>query len=68
MHPMLKWHCKLPEMFTPEEVKVLVFGLSQQPTLLQAVPEDNGSFFEPSNDKPYRHPTFYKVPEGVKYL
>ncbi len=31
-------------------------------------PEDNGSFFEPSNDKPYRHPTFYKVPEGVKYL
>ena len=31
-------------------------------------PEDNGSFFEPSNDKPYRHPTFYKVPDGVKYL
>lgn len=31
-------------------------------------PEDEGAFFEPSNDKPYRHPTFYKVPEGVKYL
>jgi ring-1,2-phenylacetyl-CoA epoxidase subunit PaaB len=31
-------------------------------------PEDQGSFFEPSNDKPYRHPTFYKIPEGVKYL
>lgn len=31
-------------------------------------PEDMGSFFEPSNDKPYRHPTFYTVPEGVKYL
>jgi ring-1,2-phenylacetyl-CoA epoxidase subunit PaaB len=31
-------------------------------------PEEEGSFFEPSNDKPYRHPTFYKVPEGVKYL
>jgi ring-1,2-phenylacetyl-CoA epoxidase subunit PaaB len=31
-------------------------------------PEEAGSFFEPSNDKPYRHPTFYKVPEGVKYL
>jgi len=31
-------------------------------------PEDEGSFFEPSNDKVYRHPTFYKVPEGVKYL
>lgn len=31
-------------------------------------PEDSGSFFEPANDKPYRHPTFYTVPEGVKYL
>jgi ring-1,2-phenylacetyl-CoA epoxidase subunit PaaB len=31
-------------------------------------PEDQGSFFEPSNDKAYRHPTFYKIPDGVKYL
>lgn len=31
-------------------------------------PEDIGSFFEPANDKIYRHPTFYKVPDGVKYL
>ena len=31
-------------------------------------PEDTGSFFEPANDKPYRHPTFYTVPDGVKHL
>jgi ring-1,2-phenylacetyl-CoA epoxidase subunit PaaB len=31
-------------------------------------PEDQGSFFDPANDKPYRHPTFYKIPDGVKYL
>ena len=31
-------------------------------------PEENGSFFEPANDKAYRHPTFYTVPEGVKHL
>ena len=31
-------------------------------------PEDTGSFFEPANYKIYRHPTFYKIPEGVKYL
>ncbi|MFD6750996.1 1,2-phenylacetyl-CoA epoxidase subunit B, partial [Streptomyces anthocyanicus] len=24
--------------------------------------------FEPSADKPYRHPTFYEIPEGVKHL
>jgi ring-1,2-phenylacetyl-CoA epoxidase subunit PaaB len=33
-----------------------------------STPEDVGSFFEPSNDKPYRHPTFYTVPEGVKHI
>lgn len=31
-------------------------------------PDEAGSFFEPSNDKPYRHPTFYVVPQGVKHL
>lgn len=31
-------------------------------------PEDEGEFFEPANDKIYRHPTFYTIPDGVKYL
>lgn len=31
-------------------------------------PEDTGPFFDPANDKPYRHPTFYTIPEGVKYI
>jgi ring-1,2-phenylacetyl-CoA epoxidase subunit PaaB len=29
-------------------------------------PEDAGPFFDPGNDKPYRHPQFYKVPRGMK--
>lgn len=36
--------------------------------IVASSPEDIGSFFEPANDKAYRHPTFYKTPEGVKYL
>ena len=31
-------------------------------------PEDIGSFFEPANDKVYRHPMFYKVPEGITHM
>lgn len=31
-------------------------------------PEDIGSFFDPANDKVYRHPTFYHVPEGIKHI
>jgi len=29
---------------------------------------DDEAFFDPSNDKVYRHPTFYKVPDGVKHI
>jgi ring-1,2-phenylacetyl-CoA epoxidase subunit PaaB len=29
-------------------------------------PEDVGPFFDPANDKPYRHPQFYRAPRGVR--
>lgn len=31
-----------------------------------STPDDVGPFFDPANDKPYRHPQYYKVPRGVK--
>ena len=31
-------------------------------------PDDRGPLFEPSNDKVYRHPTFFPMPEEVKHL
>lgn len=31
-------------------------------------PQDAGSFFDPANDKIYRHPQFYKTPEGIKQI
>lgn len=31
-------------------------------------PEDQGELFDPAEDKVYRHPTFYEVPDGVKHL
>jgi ring-1,2-phenylacetyl-CoA epoxidase subunit PaaB len=31
-------------------------------------PEEKDAFFDPSADKPYRHPTFYTIPEGVEHL
>lgn len=35
--------------------------------IVASTPEDVGSFFDPANDKAYRHPNFYKTPEGVKF-
>ena len=31
-------------------------------------PEDSDAFFEPSEDKIYRHPTFYDVPDGISHM
>ena len=31
-----------------------------------STPEDVGPFFDPADDKPYRHPQFYKAPRGVR--
>jgi len=31
-------------------------------------PEDSAAFFDPANDKAYRHPTFYQLPEELKNM
>ena len=31
-------------------------------------PDEKDSFFDPAQDKVYRHPTFYTIPEEVKNL
>ena len=31
-------------------------------------PTDSEMFFDPMNDKIYRHPTFYVMPEGAKHI
>lgn len=36
--------------------------------IVASSPSEKGSLFDPAADKPYRHPTFYEVPDGVKHL
>ena len=31
-----------------------------------STPDDMGPFFDPANDKPYRHPQFYRIPRVVR--
>ena len=31
-------------------------------------PNQNEAFFDPANDKVYRHPTFYNLPDEVKHI
>jgi ring-1,2-phenylacetyl-CoA epoxidase subunit PaaB len=37
-------------------------------SIVASSPEEKDAFFDPAGDKPYRHPTFYEVPEGVQNL
>jgi ring-1,2-phenylacetyl-CoA epoxidase subunit PaaB len=34
--------------------------------IVASAPSDEGPFFDPGNDKPYRHPQFYVAPRGVR--
>lgn len=34
--------------------------------IVATTPGDSGPFFDPANDKAYRHPQFYKMPAGMK--
>jgi len=34
--------------------------------IVASSPGDAGPFFDPANDKAYRHPQFYKTPRGVR--
>ncbi len=35
-------------------------------SITATTPTDDGPFFEPGNEKIYRHPQFYSVPRGVR--
>ena len=36
--------------------------------LVASQPEDRAAFFDPLDDKVYRHPTFYTIPDGIKNM
>ena len=36
--------------------------------IISSESNDKEAFFDPSNDKIYRHPTFYKIPDGIKHI
>lgn len=36
--------------------------------IVSSLPIDEAELFDPADDKIYRHPTFYNLPEGVKNI
>ena len=48
-----------------EGVSIWVVRSSQ---IVASDPAETAAFFEPAEDKIYRHPTFYEIPDGVENL
>ena len=36
--------------------------------IVASQPEERGEFFDPAESKVYRHPTFYRVPDGMEHM
>jgi len=36
--------------------------------IIASDPAQAGPMFEPAEDKVYRHPTFYKIPDGITHI
>ena len=37
-------------------------------SIIASDPAEDGPMFEPAEDKIYRHPTFYDIPEGITHI
>ncbi|HIP31966.1 MAG TPA: 1,2-phenylacetyl-CoA epoxidase subunit B [Crocinitomicaceae bacterium] len=55
------------DMYTRRQEGTCIW-VAKHEDIVASVPEEDGSFFEPSNDKIYRHATHYVMPEGAKNI
>ena len=37
-------------------------------SIIASEPQEEGALFDPSEDKVYRHPTFYEMPKDAKHI
>ncbi len=37
-------------------------------SIVASAPAEDGPMFEPAEDKIYRHPTFYDIPDGITHI
>ncbi|MBL1280691.1 MAG: 1,2-phenylacetyl-CoA epoxidase subunit B [Fluviicola sp.] len=55
------------DMYTRRQEGTCIWVVKME-DVTSSVPEEDGSFFEPANDKIYRQATHYVMPEGSKNI
>ena len=62
-----KWQCYLQETYTVVGEKDNQFGVVRSIDIVSSDPDEKEETFS-SDDKIYRHPTFYDVPDDVGHM
>ena len=68
MQLMHKWQLKMQGMFIQEGMEGVSIWVVESKYIHASNPDEAESFYEPANDKVYRHPTFYDLPDEVKHM
>jgi ring-1,2-phenylacetyl-CoA epoxidase subunit PaaB len=55
------------DVYTRRQEGVSIWVVQAQ-LITASQPEDAAPFFDPAQDKVYRHPTFYQLPDAVKHM
>ncbi len=68
MPPTRRWRCRWRATSTPGARKVAACGWCARDQIVASDPGDKDMYFDPAEDKVYRHPTFYKLPDSVDHM
>ena len=52
----------------PRRMEGVSIWVVESKTVHASNPDEAAAFFDPANDKVYRHPTFYEVPAEIKNM
>jgi ring-1,2-phenylacetyl-CoA epoxidase subunit PaaB len=55
------------EVYTRRQEGVSIWVVESR-HIVASDPAEKGMLFEPADDKIYRHPTFYKLPDSVDHM
>ena len=63
-----RWRSRTRATSTPAAGKGESIWVVRSTDVVASAPDDKDALFDPADDKIYRHPTFYTVPDGVENL
>ena len=66
----MKWRCRTRAMSTRVAARRSAFGWCPRKAIIASEPGEKEMLLEPATPerKPYRHPTFYDIPDEVGHM